>query len=646
MNKHDYDLIQNTCKRESIDMEKIESYCLVYPAALFAIAFIDNPAALSACQGFCNVMSKADDEGCSEVNSYLTDVFNVFYKVYTAQKYDTNLATTCKSPAEYAMRLMQCLFSEEPKTITTRISINGDKVDKDLLVSEGILASYAIIKKLRTVSSTINSKQGAGVMFGHLIPQMNIVLSLDDMNIRGMQVCYAADYVDGDIQRLCKLVTHRNSDMIEYVNKCTAENFVPGNFEKPLFVAVDSGASATGDRIVFSNRRPTEFIMDVTAAERFKSSNVTRSVIDYASMDIFRGSCTLDVAIKIAEAHGFELISDIPRDNRFSEETHHIIMFNNKTGDFLEAVSALEDNFTYGGARIIAARNGAVQRAYMSGVQGVQGNTQSFEHNKHWHLYVCDYNEGMFEQYQYLPDVDITSIPWNDYPVKGMVALPYPHTVDVNCMFGITRKLPEDLSQYIGIFHHEEYTIPDWVNIMCAANKVKNHVKPEYHKYFDSVLSDKYKAFARAAYLTIKGADKIAEFFRMTACIVNLSNDEIEKYKQACIDYLIEDLNRFKVDGLDIEWKKSEYSGRVNKVQKLNELDFTPDALDRFVLSYADGLNISCPDVSELPQEAIKWCRENFKYSAEESDLYLYSEMRNEYQHYMFKQSGKTQLQL
>ena len=100
-------------------------------------------------------------------------------------------------------------------------------------------------------------------------------------------------------------------------------------------------------------------------------------------------------------------------------------MFNNKTGDFLEAVSALEDNFTYGGARIIAARssthyiypiwnciffmlkntyilrqilrefpsdskhtvtiiaarNGAVQRAYMSGVQGVQGNTQSFEHN-------------------------------------------------------------------------------------------------------------------------------------------------------------------------------------------------------------------------------------------------------------------------
>ena len=146
MNKHDYDLIQNTCKRESIDMEKIESYCLVYPAALFAIVFIDNPAALSACQGFCNVMSKADDEGCSEVNSYLTDVFNVFYKVYTAQKYDTNLATTCKSPAEYAMRLMQCLFSEEPKTITTRISINGDKVDKDLLVSEGILASYVIIK--------------------------------------------------------------------------------------------------------------------------------------------------------------------------------------------------------------------------------------------------------------------------------------------------------------------------------------------------------------------------------------------------------------------------------------------------------------------------------------------------------------------
>ena len=134
----------------------------------------------------------------------------------------------------------------------------------------------------------------SGAMFGHLMVGKAYLLKLDDMNIRGEQVKYAYEYCNNDFSTLIEKINNRDEEMIKYVNYRAVEEAVKNN-QFSVQKAVCYGASFELPREILA----PEF-------DEYKTS-VKPMEINFKDREIL-GTTTMDEAIRIFEANGFETV--------------------------------------------------------------------------------------------------------------------------------------------------------------------------------------------------------------------------------------------------------------------------------------------------------------------------------------------------
>lgn len=626
--KNDVQYIKHLSEQAGVPAEEPLKFDRDTKCASFVVSHWNNQETIQRYRWFYERFTDADEP-------VLSDTHTLFA---FAEEAEIDFLSVAEQYQDYtvlqvAQIVLESMYPESKRQRQQRMSINDLKYDheQNILLAEGSTEAYVLIQQVRNLAAGVNREQILPGMGGHLNPQFNAILALDDMGMRGKQIVFGAEYFDNDIQAFCKGVSKRDDTMIAYVNKKVAEEYDPTDFQSYGYLAVHGGASSTRDGFMMSFD-DNEYTLNSLNYTMYASAGVKKKTVDYKSMDIVSG-VDVATAVKIANAHGFSDLWRLDDTNREFGATTQIVMYNRDTGDFLVADESQPDDICYGGCKVIAARKGKVPMAIMRMDKGIHGNRENFE-NSDWCLYECNYQDGVFNQYKYLPECSVADIPWDKYPLSRMLSLPTPIVFNEHLTFSFCNRIPDNLSYLIPYLHDEGYTIPQWANSLVAADRLEELLDPAMCTGpFQRLCTNKYEAFAESAYFGIKNAYTIAEIFRISAALANLDHDECSRYIEAVLQWLRNDCEnrRAKIDKND-RWGQERLKECEEKLDTLSKLNLHPDVLDRYVVSQF-WKEMPEPNYEDLPKGAIMWMNTFAPDAYKTKDVwYLYGSMRNEYQ--------------
>lgn len=169
-------------------------------------------------------------------------------------------------------------------------------------------------------------------------------------------------------------------------------------------------------------------------------------------------------------------------------------------------------------------------------------------------------------------------------------------------------------------------------NLMAAPGMIREFVPEDCQKYYCRILDDPAQCFADSSYLSIYSSVQFVVLFRLSAAIAGIGAKDIALYKEAIMDEAIDRFAKVMENFRLRHGTKTDVDDARNFVYVLKKLDFTPDALDRYIVSkFYDRVKEPSPD--ELSQDVLTWIREKapdrYKHK---NDWYLYGCMRDEYQ--------------
>lgn len=612
--ENDVNYLKRICEETGAPEDIISKYNIATVCAEFAARHYNEPDTMAKWDAFYARMVPEDADAMFEVNG----MFGMA-KEKGISFLDIASANLKQSYMEVANSVLLFMYRNSGMNAQGRLSVNNMKYACEIKIclAEGNRDAFYILTELE---NTARGKESGSPAFrdqGYMM-----LLGLDDMGMRGRQIVYARDYYDGNMQAFYDGIRNRSGKMIEYVNKRAAMEYDKDPIGNPDYLAASGGASST--RHDFGINRQ-EFHIDVLNAPILIAANVEPIKIDYSKMDI-RDGIDRATGIRIAKAHGFEPMFELPYNTDFGEWVQ-IVMINRKTGDMLSA-NTTEDNMVYGGCKVIAPRREGVNRAIFSGDIGVHGNCEEFKDSQ-WKLWECGHQEGCFAQHATMPEINIDDVPWDKYPYKGMVSMPIPEPVDEHLCWSFFNNLPDNLVFLYPYIHNEAYEVPMMANLMLAPGMIRKYVPENCIKYFCRMLDDPAKCFAESVYLGIFSSCQFVTLFKMSVVVAGLRSEEIILYKEAVINVALKQLEIAKNAGRSSE---SDVKYAKKFVNDLRKLEFVPDALDLYIVSkFYD--KIKEPSADELPQNALAWMKQNAPVSyAGKDDWFLYGSMRYEYQ--------------
>lgn len=244
-----------------------------------------------------------------------------------------------------------------------RVSVNdSDVFGLPVIMGEGTKQSRGIASQLQAWAAEKAEDKPArdamDRMAGRQISMLNVLLALDDMNIRGYQIPYALEYAGGSVEILYGLLEkNRSEDLCDYINMRSAKDYLDGNLEHNQ-AAVPSGASFCHDGLL------SEFAMDRSnlnftqdSAQKYARSDIRPLDINWSELDIISG-LDLEQAEKIMAARGFQLVRKVERKDRHDgAPVYGMIWYEPERQDYVTAPSAREDNACYGGMRLTLHRD-------------------------------------------------------------------------------------------------------------------------------------------------------------------------------------------------------------------------------------------------------------------------------------------------
>lgn len=308
--------------------------------------------------------------------------------------------------------LLSCKNAE--KTNAGRYKVN--KIDNiEVLMSEGSTKAYEIIDTLENIAARKERYSSDSDIEYMLLDRMfnmrNILLGLDDMNIRGIQIEDALKYTNGSMPELAKILMapQRSEELIEFVNNEAAKRIQAGISSEEQ-IAVLSGASFTNNFLL--DRQ--EYHMSVINYEKYLS-DIEPIKLNYEQMDLERGT-DIDTGIKICEAHGFEKVLDIKIDkqSKYSEYSIDRILFfyNRKSQDYLVSVCSGQ-NFSCGETYIYAYRKKNTKEMFLA-----NGDSHFNENAKLFYRRLNNSDGNIFKLYQFIysenqDNIDRYQIGWD-----------------------------------------------------------------------------------------------------------------------------------------------------------------------------------------------------------------------------------------
>lgn len=370
-----------------------------------------------------------------------------------------------------------------------RVSFNNvDMFNDSIIMGEGIKKAQDIASSLQSWSANKRTQNNPddplGTMGMRAWNMMNILLGLDDMNIRGYQLIYAMEYVDGSIEKLYEVLDGgRSQELVAYVNKKSAEAYM-GGYRSQNQVAVCSGASFCHDGSMGrSDMNRSSLIMTMDKAEDFATANVQPISVDYSKLDIVN-RVDFESAIRICEARGFEIVRFVPRQRERGERVGSLIMYNQKTRDYIVANSCMDDNISYGGTSLYVHRTIPQERwretfDWLGSSGGHDGQEGMY--------YEWTYNDGLFKYWEHSLDF----VPEKDYDWSligfGHYGIPIPKYFDMPVIYSGTLQDSLDPKAYYLMHDMGSYYFEKLVNkILCLYDEeLKNSCSPHYSLYED-----------------------------------------------------------------------------------------------------------------------------------------------------------------
>lgn len=292
--------------------------------------------------------------------------------------------------------LLACKHAE--KTNAGRYKVN--EIDNiEILMSEGSTKAYEIMKTLESIAVSKENHSSdsdiESILLNRMFSMYNILLCLDDMNIRGIQIEDALKYTNGSLPELAKILMapQRSEALVEYVNNEAAKRIQAGISKKEQ-IAVLSWASFT-DSFLFNSFNRQEYRMSVINYEQYLS-DMKPIKLNYEQMDLEKGT-DIETGIKICEAHGFEKVLDVKIDEQSKYSADRVLFFyNRKSQDYLVSVCD-EQDFSYGGTYIYAYRKENKKEMFLA-----NGDFHFNENAKLFYRRLNNSDGNIFKSYQYI----------------------------------------------------------------------------------------------------------------------------------------------------------------------------------------------------------------------------------------------------
>lgn len=304
---------------------------------------------------------------------------------------------------------------------------------------------------------------------------------------------------------------------------------------------------------------------------------MSQSNIDYTNMDI-PSDIAPEVGIKIAQAHGFNIVTKIKHEDFCKSNLTWLLMQNPETGDFLVADMS-ETNMCYGGCTVIVARNHIPQVLFPLD-SGIYGNQTSFDGNAK--LVVCElsYHYGIFNQYKNLSDFDKCSIPWDVYPIRGMVHLPVPEFVNLNFFVQVEPKFSEDRkNKYKSYWDYwDDYLLNCFINGVLLHDTFDKHFPNSVRHYYIRWLDDFHYWDTLFDYMYVFSHDINELNYMMRIGMAYLGIENVSEYEKQFKRYVEDHIQ----DTQDIQdW----YARKDIWLNCFDSVDFEPDLFDYYIVS-------------------------------------------------------------
>lgn len=258
---------------------------------------------------------------------------------------------------------LELIWKGGPVLWSGRISVNNaGPLVLPVIMGEGVPEANAIAGQLQSLAAnkaeTEPSREPMEKMLDRQLAMQMVLLTLDDMNIRGYQIPYALEYAGGSTEILYGLLNDgRSEELCAYVNMRSARDCLAGKPER-CQAAVPSGASFCHDGLLsdFALNR-SSLAISRASAENFAAEDVKPLETNWSRLDVTSG---IDLAQteKILSARGFEQVRKIKREDRYDgTPVYSLVWYRPETRDYVTAPSAMDDNACYGGMHLTVHRD-------------------------------------------------------------------------------------------------------------------------------------------------------------------------------------------------------------------------------------------------------------------------------------------------
>lgn len=510
------------------------------------------------------------------------------------------------SQAEFQLQNYRFRFIENrQKLYTGRISINdvtNNMEELKIIMCEGNVEAKTIYGKLYTMARSEAMMKpvdsGLSSFDQRAWNGISTILALDDMNIRGEQICKCLEYA-GSIETLYNLVQNRDSDMVDYVNQETAKSYL-NRFSQASEAVADqvlltcpgqSPKAVTGQA---SFAHPGHFMMsggndwfiNSLNADALAKKGLSPKTVDYSSLDVMDG-VDMKTGFKIIESRGFEKYFDRTVTSAFGDDMHVAFFYNKNNGAVVEVSGALEDNITYGEVTLKLWMDEKHFRHPMHASSG-------FDRDSNLGYIKFTHNNGLFKHYDEfydLPSPQQTDRSKLGYQGTGDLPIPqYTHSFSRDAEL-VDKLFDKNNFEYLK--NDARYHLTWMIDMLAAAQDpaIDTDICPDYKNLKENPYY--HVAKEHGGIYWSSDAHRQAHAFQFAASYLHMPTEERQKYFDAVVDiasqhgqnstgdYIKNELSQVYLE--EPEHLEDIYAAGIPKIENTPFVEFIPwlnDELD------------------------------------------------------------------
>lgn len=424
---------------------------------------------------------------------------------------------------------------------------NADTIDDvKIFMCEGDPEALSILSRLQDMAGSdgrIPRELKGGDVWTHMsASQFNkfaVMMSLDEMNIRGRQLSYAYEYADGSVERLLNMINVHDEGMVGYVNQKVAAQYLEdggasdasglsydpcGRVAYPLARTQGASSAYPGNPHAVS-----DWHINADNAEGYAAAGIEPIKVDYSQLDITPGVDT-EAGFRIIEAHGFEKCFDRIIKDSLSGEKRVAFFYNRHNGDIVEITGAKPDDINYAGIKL------KVWRTKEDWHHG-HNSSSGFDHEAGVGYAEFTHHNGVFSEYGSYRDAPVAEQEGRGrLGFQGIGDIPIPAYISIFCRQEDFMKKVHDKASIHRLNQDLHYKLSWMMDMLIAVHDpgFDTGICPDYARLKDDPYTNVMKEHGKAD-LWHRDIETNAYLFQFAASWMHMPTEERMKYHDALV---------------------------------------------------------------------------------------------------------------